>query len=102
MDILYDLQHLRFEWDAEKASANLVKHGVDFFDAAEVFLDPLAIAGDASGDDGEGREWLLGETYRLRLLIVVHTERGDRARIISARPATRHERRTYEGFDGGR
>lgn len=95
MEIHYDLQGLRFEWDSEKARLNLEKHGVEFFDAAEVFLDPLAAHGDADGQS-EDRAFILGETFRLRLLLVVHTERSERLRIISARSATRHERRFYE------
>lgn len=95
MDIRYELYGLRFEWDSDKAAANARSHGVEFVDAAEVFFDPLAIYGEAQ-EGLELRQVVMGETFRLRLVLVVHTERNDRTRIISARPATRRERGMYE------
>jgi hypothetical protein len=74
-----------FEWDSGKARANLKKHGVDFADAATVFDDPLAVT-ISEEEAGEAR-----------FLVVVYAWRGDRIRIISARMATRRERREYEG-----
>jgi uncharacterized DUF497 family protein len=83
-----------FEWDAHKASENLVKHGVAFTEAATVFADPNAVyIDDGSGTD---RVVVIGASIRDRLLFVVHIERGERDRIISARAATRPERVLYE------
>jgi uncharacterized protein len=95
MDTLYQLQGVAFEWDADKAQSNLEKHGVTFAEAAEVFFDPFYQSGDAT-DEGEPREFILGYSVVPRLLLVVYLERGERTRIISARPATRHERKLYE------
>jgi len=86
-----------YEWDEEKASANLRKHGVSIEDAVTVFLNPLAMTyedPDHSADDQ--REVTIGHTIRQQLVFVSHFERGDRIRIISARLATRSERRQYE------
>ncbi|MFO7538694.1 MAG: BrnT family toxin [Chloroflexota bacterium] len=95
MDILYQLQGINFEWDESKARANVQKHGVTFAEAAEVFFDPFYQSGDAS-DNYEEREFILGYSLSQRILLVVYVERGDRTRIISARPATHHERKLYE------
>ena len=83
-----------FEWDSRKAATNLVKHGISFSEAATVFADPLAIYLDDGS--GLGRMVVIGTSLRERLLFVVHVERGDRDRIISARRATTRERRVYE------
>jgi uncharacterized DUF497 family protein len=96
MDIIYRLQGVEFEWDEEKAENNLQKHGVTFEEAAEVFFDPFYQTGDASVDQDEDREFIIGYTFAQRLLLAVYTERGERTRIISARPATRLERKLYE------
>ena len=89
---------LAFEWDPEKARSNARKHGVTFDEAATAFGDPLSVTiPDPDHSDDEGRFILMGSTYRGRLLVVVHTERGDNIRIISARLATRAERHTHEG-----
>jgi uncharacterized DUF497 family protein len=95
MDIIYQLQSVAFEWDADKAQSNIDKHGVTFEEAAEVFFDPFYQTGDAT-EQGEPREFILGYSLAPRLLLVVYLERGARTRIISARPATRHERKLYE------
>jgi uncharacterized DUF497 family protein len=95
MDIIYQLQGVAFEWDADKAQSNIEKHGVTFEEAAEVFFDPFYQSGDAT-EEGEPREFILGYSLAPRLLLVVHLERGERTRIISARSATRHERKLYE------
>lgn len=88
---------LRFEWDAAKAESNLRKHGVAFEEAATVFADPLALTiDDPDHSREEDRFITLGVSGGNRLLVVVHTDREDRIRIISARPATRRERRSYE------
>ena len=96
MDIVYRLQVMEFEWDESKAAINVQKHGVTFEEAAEVFLDPFFQAGDASVDAGEERDFIIGYTFSQRLLLAVYTERVTRTRIISARPATRVERKVYE------
>ena len=84
---------IAFEWDATKAAANKRKHGVSFEEAATAFLDPLArIFDDPDDARGEERFLLTGVSAKDRLLLVVHVERGDRLRIISARLATRRER----------
>jgi uncharacterized protein len=68
---------------------------VTFAEAAEVFFDPFYQSGDTT-DEGEPREFILGYSLAPRLLLVVYLERGERTCIISARPATRHERKLYE------
>jgi uncharacterized DUF497 family protein len=83
-----------FEWDADKAAANLVKHGVSFPEAATVFADPFAVYLDDGS--GVGRMVVIGTSIRDRLLYVVHVERGERDRLISARRATSGEREVYE------
>jgi uncharacterized DUF497 family protein len=83
-----------FEWDSVKAAANLVKHGVSFAEAATVFADPLAVYLDDGS--GMGRMVVIGTSLRERVLYVVHVERGERDRIISARSATAAERAVYE------
>lgn len=88
---------MHFEWDPEKARANLVKHGVSFEAAMSAFRDPLSITIlDPDHAEGEARFILMGQSPAGRLLVVVHTDRGSSIRLISARRATRRERRTYE------
>jgi uncharacterized DUF497 family protein len=90
-----------FEWDGRKAVANLKKHGVSFEDAASVFLDPLAFTfPDPDHSYEERREITIGHTIRQQLVFVAHSEREARIRIISARLATRTERRQYEEATG--
>ncbi len=98
MNILYRLQGIEFEWDNNKAQSNLDKHGVTFEEAAEVFFDPFYQTGDASSttSNTEQREFIIGYSLEQRLLLVVYVERGVRTRLISARPATRLERKLYE------
>ncbi len=95
MDIIYRLQGLEFEWDESKARRNVEKHGITFEEAAEAFLDPFYQMGDASVNDQQ-RDFMLGYSLAQRLLLVIYTERDERTRIISARPATRSERKLYE------
>ena len=86
-----------FEWNADKAAANHRKHGISFHEASTVFADPLAmLMPDPDHSRGEERYLLLGASAVGRLLVVSHTERPPRTRIISARPATRNERTQYE------
>ena len=91
---------LRFVWDAGKATANERKHGVGFPEATTVFDDPLSVTiPDPTHSVGEQRFLLLGTSRQERLLVVAHSESGDSIRIISARRATRRERRAYEEED---
>ena len=88
---------LTFEWDREKAKGNLEKHGVSFSEAATVFGDPLSLTiEDPDHSIDEQRFVTLGQSYRGQLLVVAHTDEDDGIRIISARRATRRERRDYE------
>ena len=88
---------MEFEWDEEKAATNEGKHGVAFTDAMTVFADPLALTGyDPDHSDDEDRYLTMGQSADGRLLIVSHADRGENIRIISAREASRAERRDYE------
>ena len=88
---------LAFEWDEGKAKVNKRKYGVTFEEASTVFADPLSVTiYDPVHSEDEDRYIALGESQRRRLLVVVFTDRGDRIRIISARVATRGERKDYE------
>ncbi|MBM4050749.1 MAG: BrnT family toxin [Planctomycetes bacterium] len=88
---------LEFEWDPDKARKNLTKHGVAFSDASTIFRDPLGVTiYDPNHSDEEDRYITIGRSNAGRILMVVHTERGDRIRIISARELTRAEREAYE------
>ena len=86
-----------FEWDEEKANANLRKHGISFDEAATVFLDPFSITiPDPDHSIDELRYVDIGISEKGGVLIVVYTERDVRIRIISCRKATPSERRLYE------
>jgi len=88
---------LTFEWDHAKAQQNQKKHQVSFEEAATVFGDPLSLTiDDPLHSSEEERSVTIGESARHRLLVVVHTDRGERVRLISAREATSRERREYE------
>ncbi len=88
---------MEFEWDPQKAGANAQKHGVTFEEAATVFGDPLAITfEDPDHSKDENRYITFGLSIQKRLLVVSHSERRDRTRIISARPMDRKERIIYE------
>ena len=87
---------MQVEWDPNKAAINLQKHGVRFSDAEAVLYDPSALSFEDTDARGEQRFIVLGMDHLWRLLVVVYTNRGDKVRIISARPATRSERRSYE------
>ncbi len=88
---------LEFEWSGGKARQNLRKHGVSFFEAAAAFADPFSVTiADPLHSSREERWVLLGATRSLRLVVVVHVERGDRIRILSARTTTVAERNQYE------
>jgi uncharacterized DUF497 family protein len=88
---------LRFSWDPNKAAANLRKHGVSFEEALTTFADPLSVTiPDPAHSASEERFLLVGLSNAGRLVVVAHAELGTQIRIISARPATRAERETYE------
>ena len=87
---------LLFEWDASKARINLKKHAISFEEATSIFGDARAITIGAPILDGEERFVTVGFSTKGRLVVVAHTDRNDRIRIISARKASRHERQQYE------
>jgi len=87
-----------FEWDDAKARSNLRKHGVSFEDAVTVFDDPLAVTRDDPDHSEDERRFLtIGNSKGGRLLVVCHSDRPNRIRLISARNANRRERRYHEG-----
>jgi uncharacterized protein len=94
------IQGVKFEWDPVKAAANVVKHGVSFTLAMEVWDDPLHVIFPDRTVDGEERWHAMGNVGALKLLVVVHSYRTDEGeemiRIIGARSATRYERHRYE------
>ena len=86
-----------FDWDEEKAKSNLTKHGVSFDEATSVFDDLLFLVfADPQHSIDEQRFLIMGESLKGRLLVVSYTERGKKTRLISARLATRKERKAYE------
>ena len=88
---------MRFEWNALKATANLLKHGVSFDEAASVFFDLLSATGDDPDHSLDERRFVtFGMSSSGRLLVVAHAQQEDAIRIISARPSTRAERKLYE------
>jgi uncharacterized DUF497 family protein len=88
---------LVFEWDPKKARLNIKTHGISFDEASTAFRDPLSrTIEDPLHSGDEERFVLIGQSVRGRLLVVVHAERSDRIRIISARLATNKERFRYE------
>lgn len=93
---MHTILAVEFEWDEEKAAANLRKHGVDFADAVLVFEDDLALTLRDPDSEDEERFVTLGHDPYGRLLVVAYTWRGERIRPISARGAAAAERRRYE------
>jgi uncharacterized DUF497 family protein len=88
---------MQFEWDPKKAKENLKKHDVSFDEAVTAFYDPFsATFYDPDHSVTEQRYITIGQSSKPRLLIIAHTERGIITRIISARPATNHERKKHE------
>ena len=86
-----------FEWDQDKADSNLLKHGISFDEAISVFGDALALTFfDSDHSEVEERSRTYGKSNKARLLVVMHTERRDGTRIISARKATRYEQGIYQ------
>lgn len=97
LSVVFRAGELTFEWDVTKAANNLRKHGISFEEAATVFLDPHAkIFDDPDSAADEARYLLVGVSAAARQLVVVHVERGERLRLISARRATRRERESVE------
>ena len=91
---------MKFTWDPNKAEENLKAHAVGFREAATVFDDPLSTTfPDVDHSIGERRFLIIGMSALSRIVVVAHTETGDTIRIISARTATRRERRFYEEDD---
>ncbi|MDG2991038.1 BrnT family toxin [Candidatus Synechococcus calcipolaris G9] len=87
---------MEIEWDPNKAAINLKKHGVSFSDAEAVLYDPNALSFEDTTVQGEQRFVVIGMGHLWRLLVVIYTDRGNCVRLISARPATRSEKRQYE------
>jgi uncharacterized DUF497 family protein len=88
---------LTFEWDPRKERSNLAKHGVGFEQASTIFGDRSSLTiPDPEHSQTEERYITIGRTFTDKLLVVVHTERGNNIRLISARRASRRERRFYE------
>jgi uncharacterized DUF497 family protein len=86
-----------FEWDPRKSAINLRKHGVSFTEAGTVFGDELSVTvPDPDHSDQEDRYITIGWSNLHRLLMVAHTDRGEKIRIISARELTKTERTEYE------
>ena len=86
-----------FQWEDAKAGSNAEKHGVTFAEAITVFADTLSVTGyDPGHSDEEDRFLTMGVSVEGRLLVVSHTDRGDAVRIISAREASRRERKDYQ------
>ena len=93
----YRFGELEFSWDERKALQNARQHGVRFEEAATAFVDPLGrVYDDPDHSETEARFILVGHSLAGRLLLVVHAEKGDTIRIISARRPTPHERAEYE------
>jgi len=83
----------KFEWDDQKAASNIQKHGISFDEAVTVFADEMALTfADTDHFETEDRSRTYGISNKGRLLVVVHTERRNNVRIISARKATRYEK----------
>lgn len=90
---------MEFEWDVAKAENNEKKHGISFLEATAVFGDMLSLTfPDPDHSNEEDRFVTIGISQRQRLLIVSHTDRDSRVRIISARQVTRGERKIYEEY----
>jgi uncharacterized protein len=91
------MENPEFEWDDEKAVSNLKKHAVSFEEGVTIFNDPMiATISDPDHSKDEERYISIGISIEGRLLVVVHTDRNDRIRLISCRKATSAERKSYE------
>lgn len=94
------MDHLNFEWDANKSASNIKQHGVSFDEAKTVFTDEYArLIGDPDNSQDDDRFILLGTSIDSKLLVVCHCIReAESIRIISARKADKQERKIYEGY----
>lgn len=91
------IMKLKFEWDEEKAKANLKKHRVSFDEATTVFIDPFSITIPDPAQSGEEQRYIdIGSSDKDHVPVVVYTECGSNIRIISCRKATSSERKLYE------
>ena len=86
---------MTFEWDETKNEANVRKHGVDFETAKRIFEGPVVTGIDHRKDYGEDRYLTIGRLVHGALIVVAHTNRDGRIRLISARPASRKEKQAY-------
>lgn len=90
---------LQFTWDEKKAKSNKRKHGITFEEASTAFADELSITiDDPSHSEDEDRLILIGKSKEFKTLVVIHVERRESLRIISARKASKHEQKIYEGY----
>ena len=88
---------MEFEWDPHKAETNLKKHGVSFTEAGTIFGDEMAITVPDPDHSGEEDRFItIGWSNHRRLILVSHTDRGEKVRIISVRELTKAERKEYE------
>jgi uncharacterized DUF497 family protein len=85
-----------FEWDVAKNRINIAKHGIDFRDAIRAFDGPVLVEEDGDYGYGEVRDRSIGRMDGLVVIVIIHTDRAGKVRIISARKATPHERRKFE------
>lgn len=91
------MKNSEFAWDDEKAESNLKKHGVSFDEGATIFNDPgVATISDPDHSEDEERYISIGKSVIRRILTVIHTYRKERIRLISARKATKAEKKNYE------
>ena len=97
MDITETTKELKFCWDKNKATHNIKKHGITFDEATTVFTDTLSLTiADPLHSNHEERFIIIGQSLKKQLLVVIHTDWEDTIRIISARLATKRERKRYE------
>ena len=87
-----------FEWDADKDAENQAKHGISFGEATHIFDGPILTKMDDREDYGEVREITMGMISPDAVLVVVHTDRGDKIRLISARKSNRRERQVFYDY----
>lgn len=93
---------MEFEWDEQKNLANQAKHGISFEEAQAIFDGPVLTFPDARWYSGETREISVGEIAGIVALAVVHTDRSGKVRIVSARRASRHERKLYHDYQSAK
>ncbi len=96
MKTTHKIEDIDFEWDSEKAETNLQKHGVSFMEACEIFFDPFIHPVEPREEKSETRDAAIGLTRKWRLLYVAYVWRKLVIRVISARKATKAERKEYE------